>query len=126
MVYIICKNWEHHNKALPNWDTPRGKYIRTKRQYINEVKKSGLIPYDEAEQIYEQKRKAAKEFKPKLLKENRRFLRSIQAKANGNKVKLSDRQIDYMIKTKALKDRDSYYNKLPKVYQEKGGFSNNV
>lgn len=124
MVYIISKNYEHFNKALPNWDSPKGKYIRTKRQYVEAVKRAGLISYEKAEQLREAKEREAKNFKPNLSCQNREFLRSVQDKAKGNKVKLTDRQIDYMIKTKAIKDRDSYYNKLPKVYQEKGGFSN--
>ena len=43
---IIIKNYEHVNRSLPNWDTPNGKYIGSRKQYENELKKSGLEPYN--------------------------------------------------------------------------------
>lgn len=46
MVYVTVKNYEHFNKALPNWDTKDGKYIGSKAQYEKELAKGGFTPYD--------------------------------------------------------------------------------
>jgi len=43
---IIVKNYEHINRSLPNWDTPNGKYISSKRQYQEELAKGGFTKYD--------------------------------------------------------------------------------
>jgi ribosomal protein S21 len=114
MANIIVKSYEHFNRALPNWHSKKGRYISSKKQYIEECKKAGLEPYREP---------TVRENKPKASKETRQFLNSVKNSADkkGN-VKLSDRQIDYMVKSGAIKDRDSYYDKLPKHYQDNGGF----
>jgi len=43
---IIIRNYEHHNKSFKNWDSQRGKYISSKKQYDEEMKKGGYVPYD--------------------------------------------------------------------------------
>mgnify|MGYP003349363528 CR=1 FL=1 len=48
MPNIIVKKYEHINRALPNWDTPTGKYIKDKDHYDYEMKKAGMVSYDEA------------------------------------------------------------------------------
>lgn len=55
MLNIIVKNYEHFNKALPNWDSPQGKYIGSKAQYDKEMKKGGFEQYD-GKGRYEQKK----------------------------------------------------------------------
>jgi hypothetical protein len=55
MVYIQVKNYEHFNKALPNWDTKDGKYIGSKAQYEKELKKGGFEPYDGSGQVERKK-----------------------------------------------------------------------
>jgi hypothetical protein len=47
MTYIIVKNYEHFNRSLPNWDSPKGKYIKNKKQYEEEMAKGGFKPYKE-------------------------------------------------------------------------------
>lgn len=94
---INVKNYEHFNKALPNWDSKQGKYIGSKRQYENEVRKAGLTKFTEPSN--------QPDAKPVASTETRTFLNSLNADRKGN-VKLSDRQIDYMIKSGAIKDRD--------------------
>jgi ribosomal protein S21 len=113
MANIIVKNYEHFNRALPNWNSKKGKHISSKKQYVEECKKAGLEPYREP---------AVRENKPEASKETRQFLNSVKDNADkkGN-VKLSDRQIDYMIKKGAIKDRDTYQKHLPNDYQ-KGGW----
>ena len=43
---IIVKSYEHFNRSFSNWDTPRGKYISSKRQYLEEMAKGGFSAYD--------------------------------------------------------------------------------
>lgn len=42
----IIKNYEHFNRSLPNWDSPKGKYISSRAHYEKEMKKSGYEAYD--------------------------------------------------------------------------------
>ncbi len=44
---IIVRNYEHVNRALPNWDTPNGKYISSKKQYEEELAKGNFVPFKE-------------------------------------------------------------------------------
>jgi hypothetical protein len=45
-IGIVVKNYQHVNRSLPNWDTPNGKYISSKKQYDEEMAKGGFQPYD--------------------------------------------------------------------------------
>ena len=111
MVEIIVKNWEHHNRGLPNWNSKKGRYISSKKQYTEECKRAGLVSYREP---LEKK----SELKPS--KETIAFLNSVKNRTDskGN-VKLSGNQVNYMIKIGAIKDRDKI--KYPTDYK-KGGF----
>lgn len=110
---IVVKNYEHLNRAMPNWDTPKGKHISSRKQYEEEIRRAGLTKYKEPVNQPYKKLKA----NPETIK----FLNSLNPDKKG-KVKLSDRQIDYMIKKGAIKDRDKYNKYIPKDYSEKGGF----
>jgi len=46
-MLIKVKHYEHFNRSLPNWDTPKGKYISSRKQYEEEMKKGGFVDYDE-------------------------------------------------------------------------------
>jgi len=121
MVGIIVKDYTHHNRSLPKWDSPKGKYISSKRQYLNEIARAGLIPYEKSEEIRQKNEDNQKRNRKKYPKETYEFLNSVKNRTNkSGKVKLSDRQIDYMVKSGAIKDRDKL--KLPKHYQTAGGF----
>lgn len=43
---IIIKNYEHINRSFGNWDTPRGKRISSKKQYMEEMAKGNFVSYD--------------------------------------------------------------------------------
>jgi hypothetical protein len=121
MANIIVKNYEHHNRSLPNWDTPKGRYINSRRQYLNEVAKAGLVSYEKSEEIRQRNEDIQKRNRKKYPKETYAFLNSVKRRTDkSGKVKLSDRQIDYMVKAGAIKDRDKL--RLPLHYQDKGGF----
>ena len=125
MVGIHVKNYEHTNRALGNWDTPRGKYISSKKQYFNELAKQGMMPYEEATKITDLKEEAAKN-KPLLPSQDTKdILRYAQTHADseGN-VKLSGKIVDLMVEKKIVQDQDIFYKKLPKCYQDiqVGGF----
>lgn len=92
-------NYDHFNRAL-------NKRIRNKRQYQNEMKRQGLIPFEQAEEIAKKVREERhKDYKP--TKETERFLHNISKDKNG-KVKLSGRQIEYMEKVGVNFKRPEY------------------
>ena len=115
---IIVKNFQpHFNSAL-------GKVITSERQYRDEVKKGGYIPYEEAQERDRQKTEERNKFvvSDKAVE----WMRSVRSSADrrGN-VKLSDQQVDFLKKgmttnreNPVLKQID---NRLPEHYQ-KGGF----
>jgi hypothetical protein len=111
MVNIIVKDYTHFNHALPNWNSRKGRYISSKKQYVEECKRAGLEPYKEPSE-------KKSELKPSP--ETISFLNSVKNRTDskGN-VKLSGNQINYMIKIGAIKDRDKI--KYPTDYK-KGGF----
>ena len=47
---IIVRNYEHYNSSM-------GKYISSKKQYYEEMKKGGYIPLEEAKQVSESRNK---------------------------------------------------------------------
>lgn len=114
MTNIIVKNYTHFNKALPSWDSPKGRYISSKKQYVEECKKAGLVPYSEPH-FDKPKLKPSKDTLSLLS-----YANSIKDK-KGN-VKLSDRAINKMIEKGIIKDRDKYSRYLPKHYSKIGGF----
>lgn len=48
-IGIVVKNYEHYNRSLGNWDSPKGKYISSKAHYERELAKQGMVPFDKAE-----------------------------------------------------------------------------
>ena len=122
-IGIVVKNWEHFNKSLPNWHSKDGRYIGSRRQYENEVRQAGLIPFEQAEEMRIRNEETAKKNR-KYSRDTIEFLGTVSNKADKKgKVNLSDRQVDYMISKGAIKDRDVFADKLPKHYQDKGGWS---
>jgi len=123
MVYIIVKEYSHYNKALPNWHSPKGRYISSKKQYYDEVRQAGLIPYEQAEEIRRDNEEIAKKNRG-YSKDTIQFLESVSSKADKKgKVRLSDKEVKFMIDNGAIKDRDKFSKYLPSHYQESGGFS---
>ena len=124
MANIIIKRYQHFNRALPNWHNSQGRYISSKRQYEKEVREAGLISYEKAEEIRKHNEDKAKKNRKRYSKETLEFLGEIREGTDKKgKVKLSGRQIDYMIAKGAIKNRDIFADKLPKHYQPKGGFN---
>ena len=81
MVEIIVKNYEHFNRALPHWKGHKGMYISSKRQYLNEIAKAGLIPYEKSEEI-RQKNEDNQKRNRKYPKETYEFLNSVKNRTN--------------------------------------------
>jgi hypothetical protein len=50
MEIIVKKSYSHYNKEL-------GKYIRNKREYIDTLKRRGLVPFEEGQRLAEKKNK---------------------------------------------------------------------
>jgi hypothetical protein len=57
MANIIVKNYEHFNRSLPNWDTPKGKWIGSRAQYEKELAKNGFVSFEEGEKLVSQAKK---------------------------------------------------------------------
>lgn len=92
---IIVRNYEHTNRSFPNWDTPKGKYIRSKRQYEEEMKRGGFVDFEQGNRVAEQTNKYLdnRELTPKaqaVIKAAR-----LQTDRKG-KIKPSDRLLDGM------------------------------
>ena len=117
-IGIIVKRYEHINRSFGNWDTPKGKYISTRKQYENEMKKGGFVPYDPNMPD----KPARKEYK--LSEEKMKFLHRAKDRADrkGN-IEVNDGWIKELQANKVLPKDLNYYKKLPSVYN-KGGFEN--
>ena len=122
MPAIIVKNYEHFNRSLPNWDTPKGKYIKTKDQYDRAMKEAGMISYEEMNRIVESNKNKEKKYVPSAKAIG--ILKAAMSKKdrNGN-VKPDGRTIEAMKDMKAVLPKVPDYMKLPSVYSKKGGFN---
>lgn len=121
MPNIIIKNYEHFNTALPNWNTPKGVYIKTKDQYDRAMKEANMVSYDEMHRRAQSNKDKRTEYKPseKALAIMKHAINSADKKGN---VKLSGRAIEGLKEMKALKPKVPNYMKLPAAYSGKGGF----
>lgn len=110
---IIVKKFEpHYNVAL-------GKVVTSQRQYDEEVKRGGYIPYEECEQRAERNRERH-QWKG-VSDEAVEWTKGVVAKADkkGN-VRLSGREIEALKTAGCALDR-----RLPEHYRtDTGGFSN--
>jgi len=103
-------NYKHYNRAL-------GKMIHTKRDYFKEMKRQGMVPQEEAEQMvrdYEKRRNQPYKPTGKAMGLIRSF--ADMRKDKHGRIKLSDRQIDAMKKTGVV------FNPRFKPTGIKGGF----
>lgn len=118
MTHIIVKNYEHFNRSLPNWDTPKGKYIKSKSHYENELAKSGMRLEEKFGQVSKPKLKDYE-----LSKKARDIIQSAKnSKGRDGKVRLGGRTIDAMKEIGAIAKKIPEYMKLPSHYSS-GGFS---
>ena len=116
-VGIIVKKYDHFNTALPNWDTPKGVYVRSKDHYDRLVKQAGMVPCQEGEVTPNRKDYS-------LSREAKSIIDAAKnSKDKLGNVQLSDRTIDAMKKIGAIGKKIPSYMKLPKKYESIGGFS---
>jgi len=105
---IIVRSFKpHYNQAL-------GKVVTSQRQYNEEIKRGGYIPYEECQQRVDNN--LAKQAVFGVSDEAKSWMRDVQASADkkGN-VRLSDRQIDVLKSKGQTVDR-----RLPEHYAQKG------
>ena len=118
MTGIIIKNYEHFNRALPNWDSPKGKYIKSKKHYQEEVAKAGLVPFSESESMANKyDRDRARPYD--LSKKAREVMDSARQGADKKgKIQWSGRLVE------GMKDVGVAFNHdhCPSHYKNKGGF----
>ena len=97
---IIVKNYEHLNRSLPNWNTPKGVYVKNKDHYDRLMKESGMVSYEKMQDQASQKK--TKDYS--MSKEGLEIIKTVKNSADrrGN-VKLSDRTIDAMVKKGIIK-----------------------
>lgn len=95
-VHIVKNNYEHFNTSMPNWNTPKGVYVKNKDHYDRLMKENGMITEDEM------KRRAAAGPKLKeyvLSEESKAIIKAAKAcKDSNGKVKLSGRTIEALHK----------------------------
>jgi hypothetical protein len=116
---IVVKKYEHHNTAFKNWDSPKGKYIRSKRQYVEAMKREGMVPYEQAAEMARRTEEKLQNPKLELSKKAHEIIETAKliADRKGN-IKPGDRMID------AMKDVGVAigHPQLPKHYTKEGGF----
>lgn len=103
---IIVKNYCHYNRAL-------GKYISSKRDYVESMKRGGFVSFEKgqqlAEQSHENKRRAYNGLSPKATE----IIKSASnIKDSKGRIKPSDRLIDGMKEVGV----NFYNSNLPKHY----------
>lgn len=91
MKVIVKKDITHFNREL-------NKYITTRKQYKDELKRQGMVPYEQGKDMAERARQRQhQDYRPTT--ETRKFLYEVKNSADKNgKIKLSGRQIEYMEK----------------------------
>ena len=101
--HIVVRNYDHINRSLGNWDTPKGKRITSKKHYESELKKQDMVSSEKAQELkakYDQEHKR-KDYKPD--KETREFYNYVKGTADKNgKVKLGGKALEFM-KSKGVK-----------------------
>ena len=117
-MHIIVKHYEHFNRSFKNWDSPKGKYISSKKQYQEEMAKGGFVPYESGD--HQPKRK---EYKPS--EATLKFLHQVKDMADkkGN-LPITTTFVKKLQDMKVVPKEPSFYDKLPKHYTEEGGFNN--
>jgi len=118
-VGIIVKKYEHYNRSLPNWDSPKGKYISSKAQYEKELAKNGMVSFEKCEQMVAKNRVEQQKYNG-LSPEKMKFLNEVKqiADKKGN-IKVTSRFVEGLKKHKVIGNVDM--SKLPKHYRS-GGF----
>lgn len=119
---IIIKRYEHHNRSFGNWDSPKGKYISSRKHYEQECIKQGMIPFEQARELGKKEKDRIENSKyGGLSKEAMSLIHSVNPDKRGN-IQLSDRQID---KLRGLGVKIEKESKWVTEYDKKhGGFDN--
>lgn len=116
-VEIIVKSYQHFNRALPNWNTPKGVYVKNKDHYDRLVKENNMISHDDMQRQAESKK--LKDYK--FSQEGWEIVKAAKnSKDSRGNVKLSDRTIAAMIKKGAIGKKIPSYMQLPAHYCKKG------
>jgi len=107
---IIVKKWEHYNRTL-------GKHIKSKTEYHDEMKKQGMVSWDEGcRQTDSHKAKMNEPYK--ITGETERFLKEMNHnKDRKGNVQLGDRAIEFM-KSKGVNSGQAPKN----LSKKEGGF----
>lgn len=117
-MQIIVKNYEHFNRSLPNWDSPKGVYVKSKDHYDRLCKEAGMVSADKFGET------GSKQRKDYVLSEKSKAIiaAASQTKDKNGKVKLGDKTIKAMIEMGAIKPKADWSSYLPISLQNKGGF----
>ena len=100
MANINVKQYEHINRSFKNWDTPNGKYIRSKAHYEQCLKEEGMVTESEAQKMRTTSKR--QEYKPK--DDTISLIESVRATSRNGQIRPSTRQIDALReKTKAAR-----------------------
>ena len=92
-VTIICKKWDHYNRAL-------GKYINTKRQYDNEMAKQGMVSFEKGKELAEKHKRDTHKPYDRPSEKAMALIRSFESQRPGHnkngKIRLNPQQIQGM------------------------------
>ena len=116
---IIVKKYEHFNTSFKDWDSPKGKWVRSKEHYEQLMRENGMVSFEEGNrQVEANKNRREREYKKGLTPKAMDLCKEIQGmgKADGT-LKAGSNLID------AMKDVGVKFDaRLPSCYQDKGGF----
>lgn len=114
-MQIIVKKYDHINSALPGWDTPKGKYIKSKDHYDRCLKEAGMVSYE--------KNNSGPKLKDYILSKKAKEIINTASNSKDKKgrVRLDDRTIDAMKDIGAIGRKISDKVKLPNNVNN-GGF----
>ena len=94
-MQIIIKKYQHVNRSFAGWDTPKGKYISSKKQYDEEMKKGGFVGYEEGRKVAEQVN--SKSYNRELSPKAKDVIKAARLMSDRKgKIKPSDKLIDAM------------------------------
>lgn len=117
-MQIIVKKWEHINSAFPNWDTPKGVYVKSKDHYDRLMKENNMVSA-EKQVMRDEKREY------KLSDKAKGIIQACKASADkkGRIKSLGDKTIKAMKEIGAIGKKEiPSYMQLPQDYQQ-GGFT---
>lgn len=116
---IIVKHYAHHNRSFKNWDTPKGKWISSKKQYDECMAREGMIPHEQAREIAHKRELEMVKSYDGIGDKAMELIKSVKKGKNG-KIRLGGKQIDGLKEVGVKLSYPDWF--CPSHYKPEGGF----